>query len=321
MTRPPATISIDLDDLWSYRRSFGLDSDASASLLPLAVPRFVDFMAGLGLRGTAFVVGHDAAQPENAPLLRSIAQAGHELANHSDQHAADIDTWPAERQQVDLARAHAAIRAASGFSPRGFRGPSFRLSAQLLATIQAMGYRYDSSTFPSSLGALARHWQARRARAMGARPAFAHDAYGSSSSRKLPLHPYTWALAAGPLVEVPITTLPGLRLPLHGTYLQHLADHSTVAARLYAGAALALCRRAGVAPHYLLHATDFIGCDDPVECAFVPGMRRPWRDKRAMLARLFDLIRAGFEPMPIDDYVTRVAGAGTLPLIGPERLA
>lgn len=308
MSRPPATLSLDLDDLWSYRRSFGLaETAATPSLLPVAIPRFLEFMQTHGLHGTVFVVGRDAEQPAVAALLKRIAAAGHELGNHSYEHAGDIESWSAERQRADLSRAHAAIAAATGLAPRGFRGPSFRVSPQLLELVQSLGYRYDASTFPNALGALARRWQRRRAGQLGTKATFAADAYGSSRSRRQPLTPYAWDLPGGALIEVPVTTLPGLRIPIHGTYLQFLADHSALAARAYARAAVAALRQARVDPHYLLHATDFIGCDDPFDCAFFPGMRRPWRDKVALLSLVVGRLQDAFAVMPVDAYVTLLA--------------
>lgn len=296
----PATVSIDLDDLWAYRRSFGL-AEGRESLLPLAVPRFVQLMDEAGLVGTAFIVGRDAARPSLQPWLRGLIEAGHEPGNHSWEHATQIEAWPPGRQQGDLQRAHDAIVAATGVAPSGFRGPAFSVSPALLGAVQAMGYRYDSSTFPNRLAGLARRWQERRARELGRELRLPAQAHGAA--HRLPLQPYVWKLPAGELVEVPVTTLPGLRLPIHGTYLQHLADRSPLAARGYAAVALRACRAARVAPHLLLHATDFVGSDDAVDAAFLPGMRRPWRDKRALLRALLRRLAEHFAPTPIGRFV------------------
>ncbi len=308
MTPRPATVSIDLDDLWSYRRSFGLPAaEPDISLLPVAIPRFLDFMQAHGIHGTAFVVGRDAALGRNAASLRAIAEAGHEVGNHSHEHAPTLESWPAERQREDLVSAHAAIEAATGQVPVGFRGPSFQVSRTLLEAVQLLGYRYDASTFPNALAAWTRKWQRRRAARLGTQAATPGAGIpGASQAPRLPLGPYAWDLPGGPLVEVPVTTLPGLRVPLHGTYLQYLADWSGSAARLYAGAAVSLCRRTGVDPHYLLHATDFIGSDDGFACTFLPGMRRPWQAKVALLSVLVRRLQDNFALMPIKDYVEQL---------------
>lgn len=314
-----ATLSLDLDDLWAYRASFGLPA-AAASLLPLAIARYLRLMGDHGLQGTVFVVGRDAERPALKPLLAELASAGHELGNHSHAHAADLQAWPAARQRDDLARAHAAIAAAGGRAPVGFRGPAFQASAGLLQTVQALGYRYDSSMFPNALAGLARRWQARRARALGSAVQPAAGAHGAGAVHRLPLAPWAWDLPGGGLVEVPITTLPGLRLPLHGTYLQHLADHSPATARAFLRGALALCAARGVAPHYLLHATDFVGCEDGFEVGFLPGMRRPWRAKVALLDRLLGHLRKRFAPTTLAHYVARIGPADSLPRRDARRL-
>ena len=320
MSLPPATLSIDLDDLWSYRRSFGLPEADAPSLLPLAVPRMLEWMHTRGLHCTAFIVGRDAERAEHAPWLQALAAAGHEPGNHSFGHATDIESWAPERQQADLARAHAAITAACGVAPRGFRGPSFRASASLLHAVQAMGYGYDASTFPNALAALARRWQRRQARALGSAIELADDAYGSRATQRLPLTAYRWALDAGPLLELPVTTLPLLRWPMHGTYLQHLADRSVPLARAYAAGAAALCAYSGVAPHMLLHATDFIGADDGLPVDFLPGMRRPWRDKLALMGHLLGALQSRFELMPMGRFAHLCMRQTGLPLLPLNRL-
>lgn len=285
-----ASISIDLDDLWAYRRSFGIDGPDGASLWPLAVPRFLALMGEQGLRGTAFAVGRDAEEPTKAAALRALAQAGHEIANHSWSHAGDLEAWDGERQRADLRRAHEAITNACGVAPRGFRAPSFRLSASLLEAVQALGYAYDSSAFHNRLAGWARRWQQRRQ----GRDAASADGHGQAIA--WPLQPFDWQLAGGTLLELPVTTLPLLRWPVHGTYVMHLAAHARPAARGYVQGAAWACRAASNPWHLLLHATDFIGSDDGLPAGFLPGMGLRWCDKQALLRRWLRLLREQFEP-------------------------
>ena len=89
---PPAkgsllSVSLDLDNLWSYQKIHG---DAGWEKFPTYLDEFVeivlDRLASHGLRITFFVVGQDAAQKKHRRALRSIADAGHEIANHSFHH-------------------------------------------------------------------------------------------------------------------------------------------------------------------------------------------------------------------------------------------
>ena len=76
------------------------------------------------------------------------------------------------------------------------------------------------------------------------------------------------------LLELPVTTLPGLQVPIHVSYLLMLVG---VLARsrpaLYFDAALRLCRLAGVEPSILLHPLDLLSGDDVAGPAFFPGMQ------------------------------------------------
>ena len=58
MTRPPASLSLDLDNLWAYQMTHGDEAwRAHGSYLDVAVPLLLDEMARLGLTITIFVVG------------------------------------------------------------------------------------------------------------------------------------------------------------------------------------------------------------------------------------------------------------------------
>src|SRR5690606_29576473 len=93
------------------------------------------------------------------------------------------------------------------------------------------GYAYDASTFPTVIGSLAA-WYARlkshRTTTDGPRQRFAtlSDALGS-------LRPHAIETPDGRLVEVPVTTMPLTRLPIHVTYLMYLRQFSRHLASFY----------------------------------------------------------------------------------------
>src|SRR5207247_6203043 len=66
MTLPTASLSLDLDNQWSYMKTHGdAGWEAFPSYLDLVVPRVLDFLAARGLTITFFVVGQDAALAKN----------------------------------------------------------------------------------------------------------------------------------------------------------------------------------------------------------------------------------------------------------------
>src|SRR5256885_5897823 len=87
MSRSLASLSLDLDNKWSYLKTHGDRGwEEFPSYLDAVVPRFLDVLSKLDLRITVFVVGQDAALIKNRAALASIATAGHEIANHSFHH-------------------------------------------------------------------------------------------------------------------------------------------------------------------------------------------------------------------------------------------
>src|SRR4051812_34429813 len=87
MPKPVASLSLDLDNKWSYLRTHGVPGwDEYPSYLDTVVPRALQFCDERSLRMTCFVVGRDAELPNNRDSLASIADAGHEIGNHSWNH-------------------------------------------------------------------------------------------------------------------------------------------------------------------------------------------------------------------------------------------
>jgi peptidoglycan/xylan/chitin deacetylase (PgdA/CDA1 family) len=127
---PSASLSLDLDNLWSYLKIHGDPGwESFPSYLDVVVPRVLAFLAERGLRITFFVVGQDAALAENRQALASLAAAGHEIGNHSFRHESWLHLYSETELEEELARAEAAIEDATGRRPEGFRGPGFSLSA------------------------------------------------------------------------------------------------------------------------------------------------------------------------------------------------
>ncbi|MGZ0174718.1 MAG: hypothetical protein ACKVHE_34900 [Planctomycetales bacterium] len=62
MSKPIASLSLDLENKWSYMKTHGDAGWASfPSYLDIVVPRFIDFLNKRDLKITVFIVGQDAA--------------------------------------------------------------------------------------------------------------------------------------------------------------------------------------------------------------------------------------------------------------------
>ena len=247
-------------------------------------------------------------------MLLSIAEAGHEIGNHSFGHETGFHTQPEDDIRSELARTDTAIEYVTGYRPVGFRGPSYGISKGVLNALAARDYLYDATTFPTLIGPLARLYY--RVRAAGEDPVGGEAApmLGESGFAALrSLRPYRWQLAAGnSLMEIPITTMPLLRLPIHATYLQWLGSFSPRLAIAYFCTALGLCRLRAVAPSLILHPTDFIGCDDITSLGHLPAMNVPGARKRKLMIEMVNILAERFVILPLRSYAEGLARETTL---------
>src|SRR5687768_2747881 len=186
-------VSIDLDGIACYYRIHGLGpapAELEHVILERALPRAAALFAQRRLHVTWFIIGRDAdgssTMPDharraaNAQRLRTLAEAGDELANHSYSHPYDLarlapatiddeiascdrvlrdiltptsQTNPASRSPdlVQIGK-HPDARDDKPHAlpaPRGFRAPGYDVAPAMLDTLARLGYRYDSSIFPA----------------------------------------------------------------------------------------------------------------------------------------------------------------------------
>ena len=290
--------------------------EAYPTYLPLVVPRVLDVLRRRGLTITFFVVGQDAARPENCESLRSLAEAGHEIGNHSFRHEPWLHLYSEQEIEDELARAEEAIEQATGVRPNGFRGPGFSLSPAVLRVLARRGYRYDASTFPTFLGPLARAYYFLTARLSAEERTQRKQLFGTFKEGFRPLRSYLWTTPEGPLPEIPVTTLPGLRTPFHVSYLLYLSSFLPGLALAYFRAALRLCRWTGTSPSLLLHPLDFLGGDDVPELGFFPAMNLPAARKLDFVAALLDIYCSWFRVVPMARHAAAVC-AGPVRVVDP----
>lgn len=305
--RPTASLSLDLDNKWSYMKIHGDEGwELYPSYLDLVVPRVLAIFERLELKATFFIVGQDAARQENAAALASLTKAGHEVGNHSFHHEPWLHLYSEEEVEVEIGKAEEAILAATGMRPRGFRGPGFSFSPTVLKVLKRRGYEYDASTFPTYLGPVARAYYFMTARMSAEERAKRKMLFGSFSEGLRPLKPYYWKLDDGPLLEIPVTTVPLVKVPFHLSYVLFLAGFSETLARAYFRTALAACRIAGVEPSLLLHPLDFLGGDDVPELKFFPAMGMTGGHKARIAEGLLEIYRQRFEVVTMGAHAERL---------------
>ncbi|MEM8503508.1 MAG: polysaccharide deacetylase family protein [Cyanobacteria bacterium P01_D01_bin.1] len=303
-----ASLSLDLDNQWSYMKIHGDEGwEQFPSYFDTVVPRFLSFLEELDLKVTVFVVGQDAALQKNRRALRAIALAGHEIGNHSFHHESWLHLHSDADIETELAQAEAAIAQATGHKPTGFRGPGFSLSASVLNILANRGYQYDASTFPTFLGPLARAYYFMTAKDLTpAEKEKRKMLFGGFKDGFQPLKPYQWLGTSRPLVEIPVTTMPVFKVPIHFSYVLYLASFSSAIALLYFRIALLMCRLTKTQPSLLLHPLDFLDEKDVPELAFFPAMKLPSYKKKIVLSKALKAMGKQFEIVPMSTHAQSV---------------
>jgi peptidoglycan-N-acetylglucosamine deacetylase len=273
-TKPIASISLDLDNQWTYMKIHGDEGwDQYPSYLNIFVPHVLKILDELNLKITFFIVGKDTESEENRTYLRMITERGHEVGNHSYHHESWLQTYSYEKIEKEIRDAEEAIEKVTGARTTGFRGPGFSWSGDLLKVLEKRGYRFDASTLPTYLGPLARMYYFKKSDLSREQKKARKELFGKFSEGFRKLKPYKWDLGQGKsITEIPVTTMPVFKLPFHLSYLIYLGNISLRLMKLYLNTAIRMCKITNTSISFLLHPLDLIGGDQISQLAFFPGM-------------------------------------------------
>jgi polysaccharide deacetylase family protein (PEP-CTERM system associated) len=139
--------SFDIED-WFHSYNVGPYVGGGWDTLEGRVERntheLLDILGERGCSATFFVLGWVGRR--YPALVRRIADEGHEVASHTDQHKL-LSSLPREELTRDLACARATLEDLSGTRVLGIRAPCFSISDAVLDCLAEAGYWYDSSFF------------------------------------------------------------------------------------------------------------------------------------------------------------------------------
>jgi polysaccharide deacetylase family protein (PEP-CTERM system associated) len=177
-------MSVDVEDYYQVSAFAGTVDRAKWDSLPSRVEdstrRTLDMFAEAGVRATFFTLGRVAERHKG--LVRTIADAGHEVASHGWEHYRVGDQTPAEFR-ADVTRTKKTLEDLSGLEVKGYRAASFSIDRKTWWAFDELaeaGYRYSSSIHP-----------------------IRHDHYGVPDAPRFPFAP----VGGNPLTEIPVGTL------------------------------------------------------------------------------------------------------------------
>ena len=189
---PNASVSLDMDNLWSYLKTHGDPTwESRPSYLEALVPRMLElFDAHSIMPNRVFVVGADAAREDGQKAVAAINEAGHEVGNHSYEHEPWLHTYDRgrleESSRAQRTRSLMRVRPARGASagPVTASHPSFS-SCSTTAATPTMRARCRPGSAPWHAPTISAPPVSRRRTSSSDRPCSAGAREGLR-----PVHPY-----------------------------------------------------------------------------------------------------------------------------------
>jgi polysaccharide deacetylase family protein (PEP-CTERM system associated) len=193
----PIVLSFDVEEHYRIEAAAGLAVDHTLQVeyrerMRRVTEWILEKLADWRISATFFIVGQIAET--NAALVRSIYDAGHEVASHGWDHRR-LHTMTPQTFREDLRKSKQALEEATGACVVGYRAPTFSVVAQTawaLDVLAEMEFLYDSSIYPVH-----------------------HDRYGVPDA---PRNPFLAHGADYEILEIPPATvrLAGVNLPIGG---------------------------------------------------------------------------------------------------------
>lgn len=213
---------MDLDEIHHYSAIHGLGPRSLNvhAVYDVAVKRLCDWAETQELPLTLFAVAADLERASNAEVLRRAAGLGHEIGNHSLNHDYALTRLSKSGMHREVAGGVELIAERVGVRPTGFRAPGYTTNDELYEVLVGCDVAYSSSVFPCPTYYGLKVAAIAAKRLLGRRSASVVDTPRVLTAPTTPYRigrPY-WRRGEG-LVELPIQTTPGLRLPYIGTFL------------------------------------------------------------------------------------------------------
>lgn len=311
--KPIASVSLDADNLWSYLKIHGdPDWQARPGYLEVLGPRLLELFASHDLRASVFVVGSDAERGPGQQFVAGLVDAGHEVGNHSYEHEPWLHRYSRAQLDDELARVEEVLMAAGAPRPVGFRAPGYSMSSDLVDLLAERGYEYDASTLPTWIGPLARRYYFRSAKLTEEQREERSALFGSARHGLSPVRPYRWSTSNGRgLVELPVTTMPVVKVPIHASYVLYLHAIHPRLARAYIATSVRACLVTRTSPSLLLHPLDLLDGNDAPGLKFFPGMDVAAAEKRRVVDQVLQSLSRHWALGSTRDHA-RAVGRNTL---------
>jgi len=193
---------------------------------------FREKLAEYDATATAFVVS--AVAESHPDEVRALADSGLEIASHTHTHQL-LSALDSDERRAELTQSKDMLERVTGERVSGFRAPAFDITDDHFDLLAETGYTYDSSVVSSR-----------------SIPGW----YGGEYDVHEPV-PATAIRPGAPdtVTEFPASVMPGLQLPLTGTWLRFFGPRYTILG-------MKLLARQGITPMLYVHPWELVDLPD-----------------------------------------------------------
>lgn len=298
-------VSVSLDGIEEHGARLGLRPDAltlpddeTEPIYGKAWPRFLGLFARLGLSATFFPLGRYLGSTVPVALAREALATGHELGNGGQAGPLRFDALSPAALVDEIVQGERAIQDATKLLPRGFLSPGHQPPPGLAAALSARGYAYDASILPTPPALSAARALGPLLQRFGVSLPAIPGTLRTALSPLVPYHPAEDSLfrrGSSPLLELPVSALPLVHVPLVGNWLLRLGSEN----------AKALLAPARSAPflHLSLSGADLLAAEDVPEAlrAKRPDLARPLQEREDTLSAILDTLCEGAQSLTLLD--------------------
>lgn len=273
-------IHVDVDNVWMYEQEFGVKIHKDQEYIYThSLPLFLEILKKSRSHATFMIIGKDLKLPACQAFCKKAIILGHEIANHTFSHPVSFGSLSLEEKREEIITAHELITKVCKKAPVGFRGSGYFQNKEAVSILHNLNYKYDASVLPGFAPFLMSVYASIR----GGKNR--HKTFGRMEQGFSPQEPY-YIKGIGKserLLELPISVLPGVKLPTHTTFAYFFGSW-------YRQLILNYLRNKPKYVLYLFHAIDFIDLGRTYPSHPVIPLRYSFNERLSFVKKVLEIL-------------------------------
>lgn len=281
-------LHVDVDNLWVYENEFGIKIHPDKEYIySKSLPLLLRLLKKTNSKATFMIIGKDLEQKACRNFCKKAISEGHEIANHTWSHPISFAKLSRKEKEEEITKAHKQITKVCGQKPVGFRGAGYYQDKEIVSILKRLGYKYDSSVLPGFSQCLMSSYALLKGKKIKQKT-FGRTSYLLSPDKK---HVVKGINSKEKLIELPISVLPFVRLPMHTTFAYFFGN-------LYRKLIFNYLKSKPDYLLYLFHAIDFVDLPKKNKDYPVIPLRYSFEERIAFIENVLQvLVEKNGEPL------------------------